>query len=185
MSLLVVQNSVIPVLRDVPGQSSRLGARHARTVLAPKYMLPWITNQVCIVLTCCIRGGLGQFHLCSFSGPIEVPAVAFGEGDFSTEAETRRQRRSRSAEFSRRLVPLARSASASIDFSCRDHSRVLLEQAFDDGMYRLKRGFPQWHSTAVPQFRCFYFRPLFRRSCYYVQQCDRSPAGESVSFCMC
>ena len=43
--------------------------------------------------TCCIRGDLGKFHLCSFSGPIEVPAVDFGEGDISTEAETRRQRR--------------------------------------------------------------------------------------------
>ena len=90
--------------------------------------------------TFCIRGDLGQFHLCSFSGPIEVPAVEFGEGDISTEAETRRQRRSRSARISRRLVPLAQRASASIDFSGRDHSRTLLEQAFDDGMYRLKWG---------------------------------------------
>ena len=88
--------------------------------------------------TCCIRGDLGQFHLCSFSGPIEVPAVDFGEGYISTEAETRRQRRSRSARISRRLVPLARSASASIDFSGRDHSRTLPEQAFDDGMYLLR-----------------------------------------------
>ena len=87
--------------------------------------------------TCCNRGDLDQFHLCSFSGPLEIPAVDFGEGDISTEAETRRQRRSRSARISRRLVLLARSASASIDFSGRDHDRTLLEQAFDDGMYRL------------------------------------------------
>ena len=72
--------------------------------------------------TCCFRGDLVQFHLCSFSGPLEVPIVDFGEGDISTEAETRRQRRSRSARISRRLVPLARSAPASIDFSGRDHS---------------------------------------------------------------
>ena len=85
--------------------------------------------------TCCFRGDLGQSHLCSFSGPIKVPTVEFGEGDISTEAETRRQRRSRSARISRRLVPLARSASASIDFSGRDYSRVLLEQALDDGRY--------------------------------------------------
>ena len=83
--------------------------------------------------TCCIRGDLGEFDLCSFSGPIEVPAVEFGEGDMSTEAETRKQRRSKSARICRRLVLLARSASASIDFSGRDHSRALLEQAFDDG----------------------------------------------------
>ena len=88
--------------------------------------------------TFCIRGDLGQSHLCSFPGPIEVPTVEFGEGDISTEAETRRERRSRSARISRRLVPLARSASTSIDFSGRHHSRELLEQAFDDGMYCLK-----------------------------------------------
>ena len=40
--------------------------------------------------------------------------------------------------MSRRLVPLARNASASKDLSGRDHSRTFLEQAFDDGMYRLK-----------------------------------------------
>ena len=68
-----------------------------------------------------------------FSGPVEVPEVEFGEGDISTEAEVRGQRRSRSARTSLRLVPLARSASASVDFSGRDHSRTLLEQAFDDG----------------------------------------------------
>ena len=62
--------------------------------------------------TFCIRGELGQFHLCSFSSPIEVPAVELGEGDISTKAETRRQRRSISARNSRRLLPLARSALA-------------------------------------------------------------------------
>ena len=85
--------------------------------------------------TCCIRGDLGQSHLCLFSGPIEVPTVEFGEGDISTEAETRKQRRSRSARISLRLVPLVRNASASIDFSGRDRSLALLEQAFDDGWY--------------------------------------------------
>ena len=86
--------------------------------------------------TCCSRGDLGQSHLCSFSGPIEVRTFEFGERDISTEAETRRQRRSRSARISRRWVTLASfSASASIDFSGRDHSQVLLEQALDDGRY--------------------------------------------------
>ena len=90
--------------------------------------------------TCCIRGDLGQSHLCSFSGPIEVPAIEFEDGDISTEAETRRQRRSRSARISGRLVPLAQSASASLDFSVRDHRRALLEQAFDDGGYHSNIG---------------------------------------------
>ena len=38
------------VLRVVPGPSLKLGPRHARTVLAPQYMLPWIASQVYIVL---------------------------------------------------------------------------------------------------------------------------------------
>ena len=91
------------------------------------------SNMYCS--TCCIRGDLGQSHLCSVSSPIEVAAVEFGEGDISTETETRRQRRSRSARISCRLMPLARSASASIDFSGQDHSRALPEHAFDDGRY--------------------------------------------------
>ena len=86
----------------------------------------------------CIRRDLGRFHLCYVQGPREVPTVDFGEGDISTEAETRKQRRSISARISRRLVHLARSASASVDFSGRDHSRTLLKQAFDNGMYDLE-----------------------------------------------
>ena len=78
--------------------------------------------------TFCIRGDLGRFHLCSFAGPIEVPAVEFEERDISTEAEIRRQRRSKSARISCRFVPLARSASALVDFSGRNHSRTLLER---------------------------------------------------------
>ena len=101
-------------------------------------MLPWIASQVCIILRVCIRGRFGQSHLYLFSGPLEVPAVGFGEGDISTEAETRRQRISRSARISRRLLPLARNASAAVDFSGHDHSRALLEQAFDDGLYQFK-----------------------------------------------
>ena len=106
------------------------GAGVGATVHAP---IDYESSMHCS--TGCIRGDLGQSHVCSFSGPIEVPAVEFGEGDISTETETRRQRRSRSARISGRLVPLARSASASVDFSGRDHSRALLEQAFDDGWY--------------------------------------------------
>ena len=87
--------------------------------------------------TFCIRLDLGRFHLCSFSGLIKNPAVDSGEGDISTEAETRRQRRSRSARISCRLLPLARSTSTSVKLSGCDHSRTLLEQTFDDGKYHL------------------------------------------------
>ena len=120
-----------------------------------------------------------------FSGPVEVPAVEFGEGDISTEAETRRQRMSRSARISRRLVPLARSTSASVDFSGRDHSRALLEQAFDDGCYQVELRNCLVASHGSSSFSLFCFRPFFRGSCYHAHQCDRSPAGEFVLICVC
>ena len=81
-------------------------------------MLPWIMSQVRYKLTFVLIDICVGFDLCCFSGPAEVPIAKFGDGDISTEAETKRPRRSRS------LVPLARSASASIDFSIRDHSRT-------------------------------------------------------------
>ena len=43
-------DSCAPGCSVVPGLSLKLGARHVRTVLAPQYMLPWITSRVCIVL---------------------------------------------------------------------------------------------------------------------------------------
>ena len=86
----------------------------------------------------CFRGDLGRFHLCVFAGSIEVPGIEFREGDISREAEARIQRRSKTTRISRCFVPLARSESASVDISGCDHSRTLLEQVFDDGMYHLK-----------------------------------------------
>ena len=120
-----------------------------------------------------------------FPGPVEVPIVDFREGDISTEAETRRQRRSRSARISRRLVPLVRSASASVDFSGRDHRRALLEQVFDDGWYQVELRNFLLASHGGSSFSLFCFRPFFRGSCYHAHQCDRSPASEFVSFCVC
>ena len=148
-------------------------------------MLLWIASQICIILRVFIRGRFGQSHLYLFSGPLEVPAVGFGEGDISTETETRWQRRSTSARISRRLVPLARSASASVDFSGRDHSRALLEQAFDDDLYQFKMRNCWVTSHGGSSFSLFCFRPFFRGSCYHAHQCDRSPTSEFVPFCVC
>ena len=135
--------------------------------------------------TLCIRRDLGRFHLCSFSGPIEVAAVDFGEGDVSTEIETWRQWRSRSARISSRFVPLWRNASASVDFLGRHHIQTLLKQAFDDGVYHLDVGVVKvvFHGGSLISLFCL--RPLFRRSCYHAHQCDRSPAGQSLSFPLC
>ena len=74
--------------------------------------------------TCCVRGDLGRSHLCSFSGPIEVPTVDFGEGDVSTEAETRRQRSSRSANFSSPGATGAECVSFNRLFGSRTQSSI-------------------------------------------------------------
>ena len=116
------------------------GVTSCERVLSPTVHAPLAYESSMNCSTFCIKRDLGRFYLCSFAGPVEVPAVGLGEGDISTEAETRGQKRSRSTRISCRLVPLARSASASADFSGREHSRTLLEQAFDDGMYPLEKG---------------------------------------------
>ena len=43
--------------------------------------------------------------------------AVFGEDEYSTDSETRKQTRSRSARITHHLFPLARGASAPIDFS--------------------------------------------------------------------
>ena len=51
------------------------------------------------------------------------------------------------------------------------------------GWFELKNFIVASHGgSSIPLF-CF--RPLFHRPCYHAHQCDRSPAGESVSFCLC
>ena len=73
-------------------------------------------SQVWINSTFAMGKNLVDFHLCCSSGPADFPVTNFGEGDVSTEAETKRQRRSRSARITHRLKPLAEGASAPIDF---------------------------------------------------------------------
>ena len=125
------------------------------------------------------------FHLCCISGPAEVPVPKFIEGEISTEAESKRREKSGSARITRCLMPLARGTSAPSDFPNRESSRTFLEQVFDNGMYRLKGGYFLWRSMVNPQFRCFYFRPLVCRSCYYPHHCDRSPVGHTSPFQLC
>ena len=42
--------------------------------------------------TFCIRGDLGQSHLCLFSGPVEIPTVEFGGGGTSQRKLKREDR---------------------------------------------------------------------------------------------
>ena len=74
--------------------------------------------------TFCIRRDLGQFHLCSFSGPIEVPAVEFGEGDISTEAETRRQEIKKCQNLSSFSASSAKCVSVNRRFGSRPQSSI-------------------------------------------------------------
>ena len=59
-------------------------------------------------------------------------------GDVSTEAEVRRSRRRRQAVITRRLVPLSGQKPGPVDFGSHERSRVMLEQAFDDGIVEFK-----------------------------------------------
>ena len=83
------------------------------------------------------------------------------KGTFSQRLKRRGRENQEVSRISRRLVPLARSGSAPIDCSSHDQNRILLEQAFDDGMYQLKGRFLFWHSMTVLQFRCFMFQTSF------------------------
>ena len=56
----------------------------------------------------------------------------------STEAEVRRSRGQRQAVITGRLVPLSGQESGPVDFGSHGRSRVLLEQAFDDGMVNFR-----------------------------------------------
>ena len=178
VSLLFIQELVIPVLWLVPGLRLSLGVPHqVKKVLTPQWTLPSIMSQEWVNFFFALGEVWIVFHLCCFSCPAEIPVATFGEGDISTEAETERQRRSRSAGKTCRLVLLAGRASAPIDFSRRERTRTLSEQAIDDSYYQLKQKYFWWRSVAVPQFLSFCFTPLFRRSCSYPHQRDRSPVG--------
>ena len=59
-------------------------------------------------------------------------------GDVSTEAEVRQMRRRRQAVITRRLVPLSGQEPGSVDVGSHERSRVMLEQAFDEGNTEFK-----------------------------------------------
>ena len=63
----------------------------------------------------------------------------FSEGrDVSTEAEVRRSRRRMQAVITLRLVPLSGQEPDPVDFGSHERSRVMLEQAFDNGFVEFK-----------------------------------------------
>ena len=75
---------------------------------------------------------------------LSFPAAAsdgpcFSEaGDVSTEAEVRHMRRRKEVVITRRFVPLSGQEPGPVDVGSHERSRVMLEQAFDDGNIEFK-----------------------------------------------
>ena len=74
----------------------------------------------------------------SFSGAASDGPCFFAAGDVSTEAEVRHMRRRKHAVITRRLVPLSGQEPDPVDSGSHERSRVMLEQAFDDGNIEFK-----------------------------------------------
>ena len=76
----------------------------------------------------------------SFAGAVSDGPCSSDAGDVSTEAEVRRLRRRKQAVITRRLVPLSGEEPGPVEVGSHDRSRVMLEQAFDDGNFEFKWG---------------------------------------------
>ena len=74
----------------------------------------------------------------SFPGAASDGQCLSEAGDLSTEADVRRSRRRKQAVITRRLVPLSGQEPDPVDFESHERSRVMLEQAFDDGIVEFK-----------------------------------------------
>ena len=74
----------------------------------------------------------------SFPGAASDGLCLSEAGDVSTEAGVRRSRRRKQAVITRRLVPLSGQEPDPVDFGSHERSRVMLEQAFDDGIVEFK-----------------------------------------------
>ena len=74
----------------------------------------------------------------TFPGAASDGPGSFEAGDVSTEAEVGHMRRRKEAVITRRLVPLSGQEPGPVDVGSHERSRVLLEQAFDDGNTEFK-----------------------------------------------
>ena len=120
------------VLRAVPEHNLLWGAlRPVERLLVLLLVLPWKFHQVCSIIVLCF----GKFATMHYE--TSFPDAA-SDGPCFSEAEVRRSRRRRQAVITRRLVPLAREEPGPVDFGSYERSRVMLEQAFDDGIVEFK-----------------------------------------------
>ena len=121
-----------------------------RRLLALRQVLPWRILQVCS-MSVLYFGKFATIHY-----KLSFPSAAsdgpcFSEtGDVSTEAEVRHMRRRKQAVITRRLVPLSGQEPSPVDVGSHERSRVMLEQAFDDGNTVFKCGYFGFGSLWVP-----------------------------------
>ena len=136
MSVLTRQSVV---LRAVPEPYLLWGALlPVGRLLALILVLPWKIRQVCSS-NMLYFGKLATIHYGLFFPGVASDGPCVSEADdVSTEAGVRRSRRQRQAVITRRLVPLSGEESGPVEFGGHERSRVLLEQAFDDGMVKFR-----------------------------------------------
>ena len=127
------------VFQAVPEPNLLWGAlRPVRRLLALRQVLPWKFRQVCS-MSMLYFGKLATIHYeLSFPGAASDGPGFSEAGDVSTEAEVRHMRRRKEAVITRRLVPLSGQEPGPVDVGSHERSRVMLEQAFDDGNIEFK-----------------------------------------------
>ena len=129
--------------------------RTMRRLLALRQMLPWKFRQVCSV-SVLYFGKFTTIHYELIFPEAASDGPCFSEaGDVSTAAELRHMRRRRQAVITRRLVPFSGHEPGPVDVGSHERSRVMLEQAFDDGNIEFKWGYLRFGSLWVPHlFSC-------------------------------
>ena len=127
------------VFRTVPEPNLLWGAlRPMRSLLALRHVLPWKFRQNCS-MSVLYFGKFTTIHYeLSFPGAASDGPCFSETGDVSTEAEVRYMRRRKQAVITRRLVPLSGQEPGPVDVGSHERSRVMLEQAFDDGNIEFK-----------------------------------------------
>ena len=109
-----------------------------RRLLALRHVLPWKFRQVCS-MSVLYFGKFTTIHYeLSFPGAASDGPCFSEAGDVSTEAKVRHMRRRKEAVITRRIVPLSGREPGPVDVRSHERSRVMLEQAFDDGNIEFK-----------------------------------------------
>ena len=127
------------VFRAVPEPNLLWGAlRPVRRLLALRQALPWKFRQVCSMSVLYFGKFAAIQYEITFPGAASDGPCFSETSDVSTEAEVRQMRRRKQAVITRRLVPLSGQELGPVDVGSHERSRVMLEQAFDDGNIEFK-----------------------------------------------